>query len=59
VLLGWSEDDTVIPYRTHEAYTNASGVNVQFASYASGGHMIIPEFGSAVLAFLGEPPAKL
>ena len=31
VLLGWSEDDTVIPYETHQAYTYAEGVDVRRA----------------------------
>ena len=58
VLLGWSEDDTVIPYETHRAYTLAEGVDVQFVSHPTGGHMLVPEFGEDVVAFLGIP-AKL
>lgn len=60
VLLGWSEDDTVIPYKTHEVYTAGGSVrDIQFVSHTSGGHMLVPEFGPHVAAFLGPPPAKL
>ena len=53
VLLAWSEDDTVVPYSTHELFVQ-NVPHVRSVAYPSGGHRINERLATDVVRFL-EP----